>query len=56
MFAEHNTHYEKLILIYTTEHNNSTVHVVKKQHMDVLNIIYTEIFYSPTNTMGTCGI
>jgi hypothetical protein len=36
MFAEHNTHYEKLILIYATEHNNSTVHVVTKQHMDVL--------------------
>jgi len=40
MFAEHNTQrYEKLILIYVTEHNNSTLHEVKKQHMDVLNII-----------------
>jgi len=28
MFAEHNIHYEKLILIYITEHNKSTVHVV----------------------------
>ena len=35
MFAEHNTHYENFIIIYITEHNNCTLHVVKKQHMDV---------------------
>jgi hypothetical protein len=56
MFAAYNTQYEKLILIYTTECNNNTVHVVKKLHMDVLNIKLSKIFYSPTNTMGTCGI
>jgi hypothetical protein len=57
MFAKHNTHDEELILIYIiTEHNYTTLHAVKSQHIYVLNIVLTKIFYSPTNTMGTCGI